>query len=145
MVHCSSGREKRWFRLSKVFVMLDFSTLTCSLYNTSILSGRKSDGTGPGSEDYTLDHPRQASSIPAPKPSYQRVLMIKNGFIWSTLRVLSGLVLWQKKLGLCVPLDEKIQTPGGRNSTEGLSFLGVCRSPWFIRWCFRRNIRRISG
>lgn len=125
--------------------MVDFSTPTCSLYSTSILSGRKSYGTDLGSENHTLDHPMWASSIPAPKPSYQRVLMVTNGFIWSTLRVLSGLVLWQKKLGLCVPLDGKIQTPGERNSTEGLSFLGFCRSPWFIRWCFRRNIRRISG
>lgn len=145
MVHYSSGREKRWFWLSKVFMMVDFSTPTCSLYNTFILSGRKSDGIGLGSEDYILDHPMWASRIPAPKPSYQKVLMITNGFIWSTLRMLSGLVLWQKKLGLCIPLDGKIQSLGERNSTEGLSFLGVCRSPGFIQWCFRRDIRRISG
>lgn len=63
-------------QLSKVVVMMDFSTPACPLDNTPKHPERKSDRTGPGSEGYKLDHSKQVFSITAPNPSYQRILMI---------------------------------------------------------------------
>jgi hypothetical protein len=91
--------------------MVDFSTPECPLYNTPTRSGRKSDRTGSGSEGYKLHHAKQVSSVTAPKPSYQRILKITNGFNVINLRMCSGLVLRQKKVGICVLLDWKIQLP----------------------------------